>query len=275
MLFCKFQAPSPNVFEAIDRQFTQDVVEVCRLYKMKIDEFEQKKAYIESASDQSTSETYGWFKWFNQLFSSEEFDYAEVAEQIQEKLSGIKIQLLKNFPTIVHAQVAASEKLKIEIIESEADFLREVFELQSQFQAKRQEIKEQSDIINIKMHGSTPWIEIFKNADKIKSFITANDEEALKHLTAVRGFSNAKVFQIEFIFAPNPFFENSVLVKSYLTNASLEIYKSIGCEITWKDGKNLIESTLRKDAISFFDLFNPPVFKDESTLDEKENIVVS
>lgn len=64
-------------------------------------------------------------------------------------------------------------------------------------------------------------------------------------------------FTLEFIFSPNEFFENDILTKEYFMKCELdaempftfdgpEIYKSKGCEIMWKDGKNLTIKSIKQ-----------------------------
>lgn len=63
-------------------------------------------------------------------------------------------------------------------------------------------------------------------------------------------------FILDFYFSPNEYFENAVLSKEYLmkcepdgempfTFDGPEIYNSRGCEILWKEGKNLTKRTIR------------------------------
>lgn len=64
-------------------------------------------------------------------------------------------------------------------------------------------------------------------------------------------------FTLEFHFAPNEFFTDTVLTKEYLMKCTPdpedpfsfdgpEIYKSRGCEIHWKEGKDLTVKTVKK-----------------------------
>lgn len=88
-------------------------------------------------------------------------------------------------------------------------------------------------------------------------------------------------FVLEFHFAPNEFFTNTVLSKTYLMKCTPdvddpfsfegpEIYKSIGCPIEWNVGKNITEKAVKKKDTtmkifktdSFFNFFSPPELKE-------------
>lgn len=67
-------------------------------------------------------------------------------------------------------------------------------------------------------------------------------------------------FILEFHFSPNDYFENSMLTKEYLmkcmpdnempfTFDGPEIYKTVGCEIQWKDGKNLTLQNVKQRSL--------------------------
>lgn len=123
------------------------------------------------------------------------------------------------------------------------------------------------------------WLTIMKNVSELRTMMREGDEDVLKHLVDVRAFSKPPPdmsFQLEFHFEPNEFFQNSVLTKTYLMKCcpdemdpfmyeGPEIYKSIGCEILWNAGKNVIEADGKAPSSlpffkfdSFFNFFNPP-----------------
>ena len=125
------------------------------------------------------------------------------------------------------------------------------------------------------------WLGVLKNVREMNAMIHKCDEEALKYLTEIRAFSTAAPnlsFQLEFHFSANPFFQNSVLTKTYLMKCTPnendpfsfegpEIYKSIGCEIMWSPGKEVAEMGFENENDSnfriyksdtFFNFFNPP-----------------
>lgn len=191
-------------------------------------------------------------------------------------------------------RVLAINKLQLDTNNLQVEFNREVYEMQQKFQQKRDELfKKRSAIINgayeptddeckfpgqeiqaphegepnenqEKPFGITNfWLATLKNASELKLMIEAADEEVLKNLIDVRAHSKPSpdlLFQLEFVFAPNEFFANDVLTKTYLMKCSPEpedpfnfegpeIYKSGGCEIAWKAGKSVSDAP-------FFNIFN-------------------
>merc|ERR1712083_1055998 len=96
-------------------------------------------------------------------------------------------------------------------------------------------------------------------------------------------------FTITFQFASNPFFTNTELTKEYLMKNTFdpedpldfdgpEIFKSKGCKIDWKAGKNTTVkvikqkqkfTTKQEKRESFFNFFTPPkVPEDEDEIDD-------
>jgi nucleosome assembly protein 1-like 1 len=113
------------------------------------------------------------------------------------------------------------------------------------------------------------------------------DEPILSNLRDVRVKLNDKMgYDIQFYFKENEYFTNTVLTKTYAMSTELdpkdpfnfdgpEIYKSTGCTINWKEGKNVTVTksekkqknkntgetrTVNKDEMqdSFFNFFNTP-----------------
>lgn len=99
------------------------------------------------------------------------------------------------------------------------------------------------------------------NSTILKLEIQKGDGPILDHLTDICSRNRPLPelgFNLEFHFSPNEYFENSVLTKEYFYTCSYgnpfvhegpEIYKSVGCEIKWKDGK-------APSNPSFFDYFS-------------------
>ncbi|KAK2425172.1 nucleosome assembly protein 1-2 [Trifolium repens] len=79
----------------------------------------------------------------------------------------------------------------------------------------------------------------------IKKEITERDEEALKYLKDIKWFKldNPKGFKLEFHFDSNPYFQNSVLTKTYhmIEEDDPILEKSLGTEIEWHPGKCLTQ----------------------------------
>ncbi|CAE6440106.1 unnamed protein product [Rhizoctonia solani] len=128
------------------------------------------------------------------------------------------------------------------------------------------------------------WLTALRNHDGLADLITEKDEAALKYLTDIRlvYLSDATPgFKLLFDFAPNPYFENETLEKSYhyqdeLGDTGDYIYdRAVGTEIKWKEEKDLTKAveikkqrnktTNRTRLIrrshsvpSFFNFFSPP-----------------
>lgn len=134
------------------------------------------------------------------------------------------------------------------------------------------------------------WLSALKNVSEMKSMIEAADEDILKHLTDIRAFSNPLPdlsYQLEFHFAANEYFKNAVLTKTYLMKSCTdvedpfniegpEIYESVGSEIFWNAGKNVIDSSPKMElglthfnGDSFFTFFSPPELKAKSNAERE------
>lgn len=100
------------------------------------------------------------------------------------------------------------------------------------------------------------WLTIFKTDSILGQLVEENDEDALSYLCDIRCYSTTDPrlsFVLEFHFMPNDYFTNDILTKEYLLQCMVdpqdpfdfdgpEIYKSIGCTIDWKPGKDLTTS---------------------------------
>ena len=135
--------------------------------------------------------------------------------------------------------------------------------------------------------------------------VQPHDEPLLKQLLDIKiKYDEDLSYTLEFYFAPNDFFTDSVLTKKYFLRCKIdgeepfafegpEIYKCSGCNINWKPGKNITVKTIKKKqkhkargAVrtvskqvpndSFFNFFNPPdVPEDESKLDEESQNILA
>lgn len=137
------------------------------------------------------------------------------------------------------------------------------------------------------------WLNVMQNDREVEQLIQKEDEEVLKHLSDIRiNIKDDLSFQLEFHFKPNDYFENSVLTKTYHIKCEPdelypfsfdgpEIFKATGCEIKWKEGKNLTLKTedRPKSALKFFEtptffnFFNPPTVSPGDS-DEHEQVEV-
>jgi len=126
------------------------------------------------------------------------------------------------------------------------------------------------------------WLSAMKNLISLAEIITERDEAALKYLTDIRLEYLEKLgFKLLFDFAPNEFFTNKTITKTYMYSDSNGyggefIYDHAeGDKIDWKEGRNLtviveqkkqrnkntkqiriIKKTVATE--SFFNFFSPP-----------------
>ncbi|MGK3737627.1 MAG: nucleosome assembly protein 1-like 1 [Bacillariaceae sp.] len=131
-----------------------------------------------------------------------------------------------------------------------------------------------------------------------EGILPEKDFECLGYLEDIRCFNyeNGEGFRLEFHFAPNDYFENSVLTKSYdvpnLLLGDEPILKNVeGCEIIWKPSKSLtyidttkqqrgkgknsgqIRTVTKKERCdSFFHFFTPPKMPSLDSMDEAEAV---
>ncbi|MCO5609507.1 hypothetical protein L7F22_063735 [Adiantum nelumboides] len=134
------------------------------------------------------------------------------------------------------------------------------------------------------------WLTALKTNDILSDEITKRDEGPLKYLKDIRSFNleGEKGFKLEFIFAENPYFKNSMLTKVYHMAEEEDpiLERATGTEIEWHPGKNVTQKLLQKkpkkgskntkpvtkveDCESFFNFFDPPkVPEDDEDLDEE------
>lgn len=143
------------------------------------------------------------------------------------------------------------------------------------------------------------WLTIFKNVQLLSDMVQEHDEPILKHLEDIKIIFNkdSMGFSLEFHFAINEYFSNSVLTKEYQMKCEPEdddpfnfegpeIFSCKGCIIDWKKGMNVTVKTIKKKQKhkskgsvrtitkvvrndSFFNFFSPPtVPQDPEDLDE-------
>lgn len=219
-------------------------------------------------------------------------------EQVANASDSKNVQALQN-------RLHALKMLQREYVRIEMDFHRNFYALDMEYQKKRQEIYgRRKDVIsgngdcveqvppeivtgvtkalqklslnknfidNTKDAKGIPnfWLQAMKNCTHNDDLIHECDEEALSYLLDVKvdllNEPNMS-FTLEFQFAPNPFFENTILTKQYILSCDtndefygFSIIKAIGCTINWKDGMNITEKELE----TFFTFFNPPQLSDD------------
>ncbi|GAU25892.1 hypothetical protein TSUD_376110 [Trifolium subterraneum] len=133
------------------------------------------------------------------------------------------------------------------------------------------------------------WLTAMKTNETLGEEITEHDEEALKYLKDIKWckLDNPYGFKLEFYFDSNPYFQNSVLTKTYhiLKDNDPIVEKSTGTEIMWHPGKCLAQKVLKKKPKkgsknskliiktvkreSFFNIFNTPqIPEDDDNIDD-------
>ncbi|XP_051172386.1 nucleosome assembly protein 1-like 1 isoform X1 [Leptopilina boulardi] len=178
---------------------------------------------------------------------------------------------------------------------------------ESEIKKDAEEKKEKSEDENIKGIPDF-WLTIFKNVGMLADIVQEHDEPILKHLYDVKVIFLEKDpmgFVLEFHFEHNEYFTNSVLTKEYIMKCEPEkndpfsfegpeIYKSKGCVIDWRKGKNVTVKTIKKNQKhksrgsmrtvtktvqndSFFNFFSPPVVPDDqdAELDDDTQALVT
>jgi nucleosome assembly protein 1-like 1 len=115
--------------------------------------------------------------------------------------------------------------------------------------------------LNFKTQGIPHfWLQTFKRTDLILDMIQEYDEDVLLSLRDIKVLMNDKKpygYTLEFHFAPNEYFTNKILTKSYELTCDKNdkdpfaydgpvMYKCKGCIIDWNKGKNVTVKTIKK-----------------------------
>jgi len=159
------------------------------------------------------------------------------------------------------------------------------------------------------------WLYTMKNAneDTLMGMLEPHDEPVLEYLTDITVTLNQPAntgFTLNFVFAENPYFTNSVLTKAYtlreepdpespLEYDGPEIIACKGCTIDWKAGKDVTKNTVKVKNIkarkgskgspekvltkevkadSFFNFFNPPEMPapdSEEEMNEEDKVTLA
>lgn len=95
------------------------------------------------------------------------------------------------------------------------------------------------------------WQHVIENSEIYEDMFQKHDRDSLKYLDDIRVIEfnegDKSGFHIDFHYRENPYFENSVLRKTYFrTKSDLVDITSQGTEIKWKEGKNLTVSVRMK-----------------------------
>ncbi|CAN0901284.1 Nucleosome assembly protein 1;2 [Linum grandiflorum] len=241
-------------------------------------------------------------------------DRAGLVNALKDKLQNLAGQhtdMLEALSPQVRQRVEHLRGIQSQHDEVEAKFFEERAALEAKYQKLYQPLYDQRyAIVNgeteVSKEGATPaegdkdeaaeekgvpefWLLAMKNNEVIAEEITERDEGALKFLKDIKWsrVEEPKGFKLEFFFAPNPYFKNTVLTKAYhmIDEDDPILEKATGTEIEWFPGKCLTQKILKKkpkkgskngktitkteDCQSFFNFFNPPqVPEDDTELDE-------
>jgi nucleosome assembly protein 1-like 1 len=185
-------------------------------------------------------------------------EMAELEKKYKEKYSPLyskRTQIVSGEvePTLQEISEADAEiKKKAEAEEKEENKEKKEAEKPASGEQKKEEGKtaetasskaEEKDVKGIPQF----WLEALQHNEDTGQMITEKDQEALQYLTDLKVAEvegEDESFSLEFHFAENPFFENTLLLKTYHLEFN-PIYGDVmfdhleSSEIKWKPGKNL------------------------------------
>ncbi|KAH7287257.1 hypothetical protein KP509_32G047400 [Ceratopteris richardii] len=245
-------------------------------------------------------------------------DRAGLANALKQKLdslAGVSSGYIESLPPNIRKRVVALQEIQKEHNEHEAKFFEERAALEAKYQKLYEPLyTKRFDIVNgvVDVESPTPgsneapatgntnateekgvpdfWLIAMKTNDILSDEITKRDEGPLKYLKDIRSFNleGERGFKLEFYFAENPYFKNTVLTKVYHMAEDDDpiLEKATGTKIEWYPGKNVTQKVLQKkpkkgaknqkpvtkieDCESFFNFFDPPkVPEDDEDLDEE------
>lgn len=101
------------------------------------------------------------------------------------------------------------------------------------------------------------WTAVLEASELLAEYITYEDTEAIDSLREVHidwDTDNVKNFTISLGFDENPYFESTVLKKSFEYNSEFQRHTSQKVDILWKQGKDLTKPRPGRDT-SFFNWF--------------------
>ncbi|PNX78615.1 nucleosome assembly protein 1-like 1-like, partial [Trifolium pratense] len=202
-------------------------------------------------------------------------DRAGLVNALKDKLqllAGDHVDVMETLSPNVRKRIEVLKDLQDKHDELEAKFLEERAQLQAKYQKFYEPLyTKRYEIVNgvIDVEGVTNeaavgeenkaaeekgvpsfWLIAMKTNETLAEEITERDEEALKYLKDIKWFKldNPKGFKLEFYFDSNPYFQNSVLTKTYhlIEEDDPILEKSIGTEIEWHPGKCLTQKLLKK-----------------------------
>ncbi|RAL42423.1 hypothetical protein DM860_017603 [Cuscuta australis] len=242
-------------------------------------------------------------------------DRDDLVNVLKNKLQSLAVResdMLKNLTPSVRKHVEALEQIQNQHNELEAKFFEERAALEAKYQKLYEPLyTKRYEIVNgiVEVEGVSEasgdrgddkgteekgvpnfWLNAMKMNEILTEEITERDEEALKYLNDIKWsrLDGSKGFKLEFFFDPNPFFKNTVLVKTYYMHDDDELIleKAIGTDIEWHPSKCLTQKVLKKKpkkgsksakpitktekCASFFNFFNPPAVPDDDDEEEED-----
>ena len=141
------------------------------------------------------------------------------------------------------------------------------------------------------------WVVAIGHLEVVGELVTEADVDCLEYLRDIKceDFEDGMGFTLKFFFAPNDYFTNEVLEKKYtIPNLLMDdepvLQEVLGCDIDWKDGRNLcykkvqkkqrskrganagqIRTVTKQERLeSFFNFFTPPKLPKMEDMDEEE-----
>eukprot|EP01057_Protomagalhaensia_wolfi_P004980 Protomagalhaensia_wolfi_Nauph_80__4979@NODE_525_length_2379_cov_81_206838_g391_i0_p1_GENE_NODE_525_length_2379_cov_81_206838_g391_i0NODE_525_length_2379_cov_81_206838_g391_i0_p1_ORF_typecomplete_len341_score94_06NAP/PF00956_18/3_3e55_NODE_525_length_2379_cov_81_206838_g391_i012662288 len=141
------------------------------------------------------------------------------------------------------------------------------------------------------------WLTVLQNHPAVGNMVEARDREILKYVNDISyswGNPDEQLdFTIVFKFAPNPYFNNKELTKTFNLEIDSEtqdpiLNRSVGTKIDWKAGKDITTKTVTKkqknkrtgetrivkehvDKLSFFHFFDSHDVPDEDILETMDD----
>ncbi|EXJ86482.1 nucleosome assembly protein 1-like 1 [Capronia epimyces CBS 606.96] len=205
-------------------------------------------------------------------------DHAKLEAEFQEEVLQLEKKYFVKF-TPLYQKRAAIVNGEAEPTETEV----EAGKTEDDEEGEEEEDKEEKTSVEDLKGIPEFWLTAMKNQISLAELITDRDEEALRSLTDIRmEYLERPGFRLIFEFAPNDFFTNQTITKTYYYREENGyggdfIYDHAeGDKIEWKPGKDLtvrVESKKQRNkntkqtriikktvpTESFFNFFSPPV----------------
>jgi nucleosome assembly protein 1-like 1 len=234
-------------------------------------------------------------------------DRADLVNALKNKLQSLAGQhddILETLSPKVKKRVEVLQEIQNQHDELKAKYFEEKTALEAKYEKLYQPLyTKRYEIVNgvVEVEGITNevqegekgvpdfWLTAIKNNDIVSEEVTERDEGALKFLKDIKWLrlEDPKGFKLEFHFDPNPYFQNSILTKTYYVvddDGDPLLEKAVGTEIEWVPGKCLTQKVLKKKpkkgvkntktivktekCESFFNFFTPPKLPEKVDVDE-------